>query len=91
MDTTEHTPTPEELTILQALESKPLSEDDLEKVLGSMGHDNLRFAIYQLTTQKYLIAKSPVLSGCAACRCEVKYVLRLTFAGRAALRHSKQV
>lgn len=81
---------PDELRILQALEKKPISEDDLERMLASIGHDNFHSAIYQLTTQKYLIAKSPILGGCKSRGCEIDYVLRLTFAGRTALGHCKQ-
>jgi hypothetical protein len=81
-----------EQKILQALEHRPLSTDELASHLGAeVSTHSLDEALYQLREQKYWIAKHPVISGgCKTCACGITYSWRLTFSGRQQLANNKE-
>ncbi len=77
-----------EKQILQALELRPLSNDELLNHLGpEVSTHSLNEALYQLREQRMWIAKHPVIDGgCKTCACGVTYKWRLTISGREQLR-----
>jgi hypothetical protein len=81
----------QEAQVLQALEARALSKEELwEQLNTKMNAAELSNAIYQLSEQKYLIQKHPIIGGgCKTCACSISYVWRLTFSGRAELAKQK--
>lgn len=81
-----------EQKILQALETKALSNDELLKQLGEdVTSNQLSNALYQLGDQKGWVQKHPVFGGgCKTCACSVSYLWRLTFSGRRELANHKE-
>lgn len=73
--------------ILQALEHRALSQQELANALSieDDAHELMK-ALYELT-QEYLIHKHPIIDGgCKTCACHVSYKWRLTISGRNKLR-----
>lgn len=75
--------------ILEALENRALSQQELANSLGVMddAHEFVE-SLYHLN-QESLIVKHPIIEGgCKTCACGVTYKWRLTFAGRMHLQQS---
>lgn len=76
--------------ILEALESRALSQEELTHSLNVQDDDHeFVKALYELN-QESLINKHPIMDGCKACACHVSYKWRLTFAGRRELTNVRQ-
>lgn len=72
-----------EKKVLQALEYRPLSQDELMNSLENPDVQDLQSALYQLREQKMWIEKHPIVGGgCKDCACQVTFKWRLTLAGR---------
>lgn len=81
-----------EQKILQILEVKALSKEELLQRLGSdVSENQLAHALYLLGDQKGLVQKHPVIGGgCTTCACNISYLWRLTFSGRKELSNNKE-
>lgn len=75
--------------ILQALELRPLSDEELSNHLGpEVATHSLNTALYNLREQRMWIAKHPVIDGgCKTCACGISYKWRLTMSGRGELKN----
>lgn len=72
-----------EQEILQELELRPLSTEELVHRFPNTPIGILNTALYNLREQKFWVEKHPVIEGgCKTCACSIRYSWRLTFAGR---------
>jgi hypothetical protein len=74
--------------IIQALELRPLSQDELvHRLDATLTSGEINSALYQLSSQKMWIAKHGQVEGsCKTCACQIIYKYKLTYSGREALK-----
>lgn len=76
-----------ERQILEALEYRPLSLEELLHVLPEAASQDIQKSLYELSEQKMWVVKLPAIGGgCKTCACEVTFKWRLTIGGRQQLK-----